>query len=142
MDYIIGSLVTIATVVIVNKTISRQLKAQETIPTIKYRQSYIYDLLKPYLIEQGYDRYSPKRQSTDYQHRAYTRIVVEEDKAYWIKDNNLYTAEVIEGDVDSETTQPVDTMNMSNKELNKLVVIVEALRKDDNDNRNTGNKGL
>jgi len=142
MDYIIGSLVTIATVVIVNKTISRQLKAQKTIPTIKYRQSYIYDLLKPYLIEQGYDRYSPKRQSTDYQHRAYTRIVVEEDKAYWIKDNNLYTAEVIEGDVDSETTQPVDTMNMSNKELNKLVGIVEALRKDDNDNRNTGNKGL
>jgi hypothetical protein len=51
MDYIIGSLVTIATVVIVNKTISRQLKAQETIPTIKYRQSYIYDLLKPYLIK-------------------------------------------------------------------------------------------
>ena len=68
--------------------------------------------------------------------------MVEEDKAYWIKDNNLYTAEVIEGDVDSETTQPVDTMNMSNKELNKLVGIVEALRKDDNDNRNTGNKGL
>jgi hypothetical protein len=68
--------------------------------------------------------------------------VVEEDTAYWIKDNNLYTAEVIEGDVDSETTKPVDTMNMSNKELNKLVVIVEALRKDDNDSRNTGNKGL
>jgi hypothetical protein len=143
MEYIIGSLVTIVTVVVTNKIVSRQLKIQESIPKIKYRQSHIYDLLKPYLVEEGYHKYAAKRQSSDYQNRAYTKVVIAEDTAYWIKDNSLFTAKVIEGNVDSETTQPVDTMNMSNKELNKLMVIVEALREgDDNDNRSTGNQKL
>jgi len=53
MEYVIGSLVTIATVVIVNKVITKQLKIQETIPTIKYSQSNIYTMLRPYLMDEG-----------------------------------------------------------------------------------------
>jgi hypothetical protein len=141
MDYIIGSLVTIATVVIVNRLIARQLKTQETIPTIKYSQSHIYTLLRPYMLDEGYEKHRPKRQSMDYQDRSYTKVVITDSSAYWIKDNSLYTANVIDGNVDSDTTQPVDTMKMNNLELTKLMMIVEKLREDDdNDNRNTGNK--
>lgn len=141
MEYVIGSLVTIATVVIVNKVITKQLKIQETIPTIKHSQSYIYSLLRPYLMDEGYERFSPKRQSNQYQNRAYTKIVIAESEAYWIKDNNLFTAKIVDGDVDSETTKPVDTMNMTNLELSKIMMIVETLREgDDDDNRSTRNK--
>jgi hypothetical protein len=141
MEYVIGSLVTIATVVIVNRVIVRQLKTQETIPTIKYTQSYKYTILKPYMVDEGYYRHTPKRQSVDYQNRAYTKVVIAENSAYWIKDNNLYTAKVVDGDVDSETSHPVDTMNMTNLELTKIMMIVETLRGDsDNDNRSTRNK--
>ena len=67
--------------------------------------------------------------------------MITDSSAYWIKDNSLYTANVIDGNVDSDTTQPVDTMKMNNLELTKLMMIVEKLREDDdNDNRNTGNK--
>lgn len=140
MEYVIGSLVTIATVVIVNRVIIRQLKAQQAIPTIKYTQSYKYTVLKPYTIDEGYYRHSPKRQSVDYQNRAYTKVVISENSAYWIKDNNLFTAKVVDGDVDSETSHPVNTMNMTNLELTKIMMIVETLRGDDNDNRSTRNK--
>jgi hypothetical protein len=141
MDYLIGSLVTIVTVVIVNRIISIQLRAHKTIPAIQYSQSHMYNLMRPYMDDGGYAWNRPKRQSMDYQDRTYTRVVMTENSAYWIKDNSLFTAAIVNGDVDSETTQPVDTMKMSNLELNKLMIIVETLREEDgNDNRNTGNK--
>lgn len=141
MEYIIGSLVTLATVVIVNRVLVREIKKQEAIPTIKYNQSHTYNLLKPYMLDEGYEKFSTKTQSSEYQNRAYTKIVIAENEAYWIKDNNLYTAKIVNGDVDTETSEPVDTINMNKAELSKIMMIVETLRGEgDNDNRGTGNK--
>jgi hypothetical protein len=40
------------------------------------------------------------------------KVMVVSNKAYWIKNNALYVADVVEGEVQKETTKEVDTMSM------------------------------
>ena len=89
----------------------------------------------------GLDARVPHRstQSTNYQDESYIKVVISENRAYWIKENTFYMANVVNGMVDKETTQKVDTMSMSDVELKKMLVIVETLRESgNNDSSGTG----
>lgn len=56
------------------------------------------------------------------------RVLFIEDKAYWIKNNALYVAEIRDGEVDESSAIQVDTMAMNKVELDKTIFIVEKLR--------------
>lgn len=48
------------------------------------------------------------------------------DKAYWVYDNIFYEAELM-SEPDFSTAKPVDTMSMSQKQLNELLAILDEL---------------
>ncbi len=55
------------------------------------------------------------------------RVIIIEGNAYWIVDQTLYTAKIIDGSVDNETTKKVDTMTMDDVQLEKTQFIVQKL---------------
>lgn len=50
-----------------------------------------------------------------------------EDKAYWVIDNTFYEADIIDGQVDRETSKPVDAFEMTNLEVMKMLFILDNL---------------
>jgi hypothetical protein len=55
------------------------------------------------------------------------RVAILDDKAYWVYHNTLYETEVYGGDPDFDSAQPVDTMSLPHKELNRLLYILDSL---------------
>ena len=138
MEYVVGAVLTLVIIATANRLITKQLK-NDKMPVIRYSQSHIYSVVAPMMF--GFDSSIPKRssQSYNYHEEAYIRVVVVDGKAYWIKENTFYTADVVDGTVDKESTKEVDTMSMSDVELKKMLVIVETLREGkDNDSGSTG----
>jgi len=138
MEYLLGAVLTLIKVVTANKLITKQLKNEKR-TVVRYSQSHIYSVTAPMMF--GFGSPIPKRstQSYKYQEDAYIRVVIVDDKAYWIKENTFYTAEVVGGMVDKDSTKEVDTMSMNDVELKKMLVIVETLREgNSNDSGSTG----
>lgn len=50
-----------------------------------------------------------------------------DDKAYWVLDNTFYQADIIDGEVDKESSRPVDVSNMSYKDMSKMLFILDHL---------------
>jgi hypothetical protein len=132
MEYVLGSVLTLVIVATANRLITKQLKNEKR-TVVRYSQSHIYSVVAPMMF--GFNSSIPRRssQSYNYQEEAYIRVVIVEGKAYWIKENTFYTAEVVDGMVNKESTKEVDTMSMSEVELKKMLVIVETLREGGND---------
>lgn len=67
-------------------------------------------------------------------------VLVVGDQAYWISKNVFYTGEIVDGQIDHDTTEPIDTINMPKEEVDKMLFILDSLK---NGNRNdiggTGN---
>lgn len=67
------------------------------------------------------------------------RVLFVEDKAYWIKDNSVYSANVFDGIVDEESAFKLDIMGMDAVELKEISFIVEKLTEGvDDENRYSG----
>jgi len=138
MEYVVGAVLTLITVVVANRLITKQLKNQKR-TVVRYSQSHIYSVIAPMMF--GFNGAIPKRstQSSNYQEEAYIRVVIVDGKAYWIKQNTFLSGDDVDGTVDRESTKEVDTMSMSDVELKKMLVIVETLREGEgNDSGGTG----
>jgi hypothetical protein len=59
---------------------------------------------------------------------VHLRILIIDNKAYWITNNAVFAADVINGQVEKETTTEVDTMGMDNVQLKQMMFIVEKLK--------------
>ena len=127
MEYFVGAFMTLLVVVVTNRLIVNQLK-EEKRTVLRYSQSYIYSIIAPMMF--GLNNRSTRKpsQSFKYQEDSYIRVVIVENKAYWIKNNTFYTADIMDGTVDKDSTKEVDTMAMSDVELKKMLIIVETLR--------------
>jgi hypothetical protein len=80
-----------------------------------------------------------KTQSKNHSKNNTMRVLFVSDKAYWIKDNGFYTADVIDGMVDEESTTMVDIMTMSGVQLKEMSFIVDKLTEGiDDENRYSG----
>ena len=82
-------------------------------------------------------------ESQSAKHAANTmiKIIVIEDKAYWVKDNVFYFAETNSGDIVDVTAKPVDISNMSKQDIDKMLFILDNLRKgNENDSSSAGNE--
>lgn len=122
---------TLITVAVANKLISKNLaSAKNTV--VRYSQSHVYALAADLMFGSNKTIKTPT-QSTKYQEDQYTRVVVAENKAYFIKNNTFFVADVVEGTIDKDSTQEVDTMSMDDVELKKMIFIVEALKEGDTD---------
>ena len=76
-------------------------------------------------------------QASKYHDSSQTRILFTEQHAYWIKDNSVYRADVVEGAILNESAKPLDIMSMDKVELDEMMFIIETLTEgSDNDYRN------
>ncbi len=137
MEFLIGSAVTMI-VYVITQRIVRKSFGEEKKTDLKYSQSHIYSIVKPYLEFSDFGLAPENTQSVKYLKQAYMKVMIVKNKAYWIKNNTFYTAEVVGGQVQKETTKEVDTMAMSKVELGEMLFIVEKLREESDDNRGSG----
>ena len=56
-----------------------------------------------------------------------------EDHAYWVHNNMFYVADIADGLVNPETVRPVDTNNMSNRDIDKMLFILDSLKNGNSD---------
>jgi hypothetical protein len=138
VDFLIGAIVTMFAYSISQRIIRKTLPKDENISVINYSQSHIYDLMRPFLEFADVVSSNVPTQSINYLNNAYMKVMVVNSKAYWIKNNTFYVADVVEGEVKKETTKEVDTMAMDRVELNEMLFIVEKLREESDDNRGSG----
>ena len=129
MEVLLGAAITVGVILFANFVLRKPVEDSSKMK-IKYSQSHIYTLMIPALdyMPSNMGEEKIRRQSNSYIEKSYVRVVIAEDTAYWIKDNALFTASVVDGSVDKESTRRVDTMAMDSVELQKTMTIVEKLR--------------
>lgn len=139
MEFVLGSLITLA-ITVAGNLVLRKPVATASSAKLRYSQSHIYSLMAPVLDFVPLDREPFEvRQSNKYIQSSYIKVVILDDIAYWIKDNALYTAEVVDGLVSKESSRRVDTMGMDKVQLDQTMIIVEKLTEGlDNEDSGTG----
>ena len=138
MEYFLGSLITLVTIFFAIKMNKNKLPQPRTL--VRYSQAYKVEGLKDFMKQMITPKPLPKTQARKHTSDISTRVLFLNDSAYWIKDNALYTAKLIDGKVDDESTTTVDTMGMDKVQLDKTIFIVSKLTEGLEDDRsNTGN---
>ena len=95
---------------------------------IKYRQSDMHEIIKDVLPKQRFDKPKAITQSQKHIQKNMLRVVITGGKAYWILNNVFYTANAIGGRVDEQTIKILNFENMSKKELDKMLSILDDLK--------------
>lgn len=127
MEYLLGSLITLLSVFVLHKMIIEKYKKSNI--NFEITQSYLFKLLGDYN-DKMLSKSLPETQAYKYVKNQYVRIMIVEDRAYWIRNNQLYVAKFEDGNIDSDSTKEVDTMSMSPVELEQTMFIVEKLSED------------
>jgi hypothetical protein len=125
MDIFLGSLITL--IVILSSRFFIKKHGQIDNISVRYSQSHIYELVKPFLPDNQSMTKPPITQSTKDHEKTNIRVVFAGNKAYWIRDNGFYVADVVDDEINEETAKRVDIMSMSKVELTKMILIVEKL---------------
>jgi hypothetical protein len=145
MEYFLGSLITFLTIFAAGKILRSKEKTLRTSDFLYYSQSYSHELVKPFLPTNAeLSRLSSKpSQSEIHDQKQKIRVIMMKNKAYWIKNNAFYNAEIQDGEILKETTTQVDIMGMDRVQLEEMVFIVEELTRGlKNDSGNTGQQKL
>jgi hypothetical protein len=110
----------------------------------KYRQSYIYEITKSIIPQQKFNKPKVISQSQKHVQKNMLRVIITEGKAYWILDNVFYSAIAVNGRVNEDTVKPLNFENMSKKELDKMLSILDDLKQgvELNDSGSAGNQGV
>lgn len=141
MEFIAGALVTLVSIYFSTKAIRHSDSKLKKISIVN-NQSHRFNLLSSAgLISSSRSLDKLKTQATDYYDSNSLRVLIMEDMAYWIQNNQLLQANIENGEMLPESTKIVDTMGMDSVELKKITDIVEKLtERVGNENRNPGNK--
>ena len=57
----------------------------------------------------------------------YVKVAIAEDKAYWVFNNTLYEAEIIDDEIVREYARPVDAFDMKYEDVTKLMQILDEI---------------
>lgn len=126
IEFLLGFLLAFLSIFAVRKLILPEAFIRShSVGKIRYRQSHIFEIATaPYLMPMQFTKVT---QSTEYDLKNKIRVVFTDNKAYWIKNNTFYQADLVNGEVDDSTTKVVDTMTMDKVELDKMIFIVQKL---------------
>jgi hypothetical protein len=103
-----------------------------------FRQSTIHELIQNFLptnadfiralISQKNGTH-PSQQSRQRYREDKIKVIIVEDKAYWVQDNIFYQTAVSEdGNIEQDLAIPVDTTNMQDEDIDRLMLILDDLR--------------
>lgn len=130
MEYLIGFLSAFLLLyILVKLQTNKNILLETKIKPIRYSQSHIHSLVSPLLPDIKNFKKNIKSQASLHESRFSIKVIIMDNKAYWIKDNIFYMADMIlDGTVDKETTRRVDIMGMNKVQLDKMMFIVDKLR--------------
>ncbi len=116
-------------------------KGDKYFAKVVYRQSDIHQIVKNIIPKDLFELPKPPSQARKHINNNMVRVIVVDGQAYWIHNNMFFTAETVNGSVNPETTKPVDTSNMSKRDIDKMLFIVDSLRDgNSNDSGSAWNK--
>jgi hypothetical protein len=67
-------------------------------------------------------------QTPDEDEENYIKVAIVEDIAYWVINNVLYQADVVDEEIQREYARPVDAFEMDYKEVNRLMNILDNMQ--------------
>jgi archaellin len=115
-------------------------KENKSFNKIIYRQSDMHNMLKDFFFKDIDNDKVFTSQSKIWKEKQTTKVVILDQKAYWISNNIFYVGEAVDGKVKPETGQPLDTSNMSKREIDKMLFILDNLKNGKlNDSGSAGN---
>jgi len=123
MEYFLGSLLTLVTMLIVSKLLSSSKNNFKPI-NLKFNQSRQHYLIRDYI---PLERKRLKTQATTHFKKQHVRVIFVDSTAYWIEDGSFYMADFKDGEINQETKTKVDTMGMNKVELDRISFIVDRL---------------
>ncbi len=120
--------------IIINK------KRKKSFNRVLYRQSDMHNILKDFFFKDIDNDKVFMSQSKIRKEKQTTKVVILDQKAYWISNNIFYVGEAVNGKVKPETGEPLDTSNMSKREIDKMLFILDNLKNGKlNDSGSAGN---
>jgi hypothetical protein len=75
-----------------------------------------------------FERPKKIRQSEKHIQKNMLKVIITDGMAYWTTNNVFYSAKSINGRVDEETIKPLNVSELSKKELEKMMDILDSLR--------------
>ena len=115
-------------------------KRKKSFNKILYRQSDMHNILKDFFFKDIFDDKVVTSQSKIWREKQTTRVVIIDQKAYWVSNNMFYVGDTVDGKVRPETGRPLDTTKMSKREVDKMLFILDNLKNGKlNDSGSTGN---
>ena len=127
MEYFLGSMITMIAMFITTRLISHnQIHNKKNI--FRYSQSHIHMTILPLLPEIKKYKKKMVTQSSKHEERTNVRVVILENKAYFIKNGTFYCADMHGTEIDSASATLVDTMGMDKVQLDKMLFIMDQLR--------------
>jgi archaellin len=116
-------------------------KEKKSFAKIVYRQSDMHNMLKDFFFKDIFNDNLVASQSKIWKEKQTTKVVIINEKAYWVSNNMFYVGDTVDGQVRPETGIPLDTSNMSKKEVDKMLFILDNLKNGNiNDSGSTGNQ--
>lgn len=110
---------------------------------IVYTQSDIHQIVKNFLPKDLFEVPKLISQARKHIRNNTVKVLIIEDQAYWVHDNMFYVADAVDGLVNPETVRPVDTNNMSKRDIDKMLFILDSLRNGNSDDSSSAwNNGL
>lgn len=128
MEYLIGAALAFIGIVAIRYFEPRENRHR--LSKIRYSQSHIFHMLGPFasLSYPQEDSYKElDTQSTRFFDSRHQRMLLLKDKAYWIRGDAVYEANIVDGGIDESSAQVVDMMAMDSVELDEMVFIVDKL---------------
>ena len=115
-------------------------KRKKSFNKILYRQSDMHNILKDFFFKDIFDDKIVTSQSKIWREKQTTRVVIIDQKAYWVSNNMFYVGDTVDGKVRPETGRPLDTTKMSKREIDKMLFILDNLtNRKINDSGRAGN---
>jgi len=137
VEYFLGSIATLISIVIFNKLTNNLIKTKIHIP--RFSQSVRVELFKSYLINVISPKPTKKTQSTEHIKKNSKKAFFIGKDVYWIEDGFLQTAKIFDNQIDETTKKKVDTHSLDKVELDKMIFIVDKLTEGNKDD--SGNSG-
>jgi hypothetical protein len=125
MEFFFIGFLTIASVIAIIKSRRKRIRLKH----IGFRQSMLHHIMKGMIPSNAELNSKKKRQSNVHNTGNVVRVIRTPDsKAYWVEDNIFYYADVVDGQFDPNAKKAVDTSELSKKEINKLLFILDNLK--------------
>jgi hypothetical protein len=109
------------------------IKKNKYFAKVVYTQSSIHQIVKHFIPKDLFDLPKISSQARKHVDKNSVKVLIMEDEAYWVHDNMFYVAQAENGSVNPESVKQVDTNNMSKRDIDRMLFILDSLKNGNSD---------